>query len=294
MQSRARGIPHAPGGALEETPQGSEAEAETSDCELLVVAARNGDTRLAQALLRRGAKVDSLDARGKSPLHRAAKYHRLQMVQLLIRAKANIELPTADMAQMRPLHFAAKAGSAPIVLYLLAHGADAGAANAQGQNAAGIATANPQLQEMLLEQLHEASSLGKRFPSAQLVVAAARGDVGRCRALLLAGADPDSNDGRLTALQRAVSERQLGAVRMLIEAGANVALASSARDSNCAAAYAAALESGIGHTWDLQVSPRLSLHLVYTDPVLWPRTLIPYAVPILRPRTLFPYFDPTL
>eukprot|EP00966_Prymnesium_polylepis_P170639 3944621-Prymnesium_polylepis.1 len=61
------------------------------------------------------------------------------MVQMLVRAAANIELPTADAEQMRPLHFAARSGSAPIVLTLLAHGADAGAANAAGQNAAGIA-----------------------------------------------------------------------------------------------------------------------------------------------------------
>ena len=100
---------------------------------------------------------------------------------------------------------------------------------------------------MLLDQLHEvtaADPLGKRFPSAQLVTAASRGDVARCRALLLAGADPDSNDGRLTALQRAVSERQMAAVRMLLEARATVELPSVGKEANGAAALHFAARAG--------------------------------------------------
>ena len=59
-----------------------------------------------------------------------------------------------------------------------------------------------QVQSLLYEQLSaRAADDGRRFPSAELVRAASRGDYNRAIALIGAGADPNSSDASLTALQ---------------------------------------------------------------------------------------------
>ncbi len=85
---------------------------------------------------------------------------------------------------------------------------------------------------------------GEAFPSAELVAAAAKGEVPRLRALLDAGADPDSTDGSLTALQRACAERQPEAADVLLTAGASVSLISPGRATNGMAALHFAARAG--------------------------------------------------
>ena len=76
------------------------------------------------------------------------------------------------------------------------------------------------LQRTLYAALREWVKLrGHRFPSAELVSAAAFGDVERAATLLRAGADPDSNDGCLTALQRACKARQMRTAQLLLDEG---------------------------------------------------------------------------
>ena len=73
---------------------------------LLHFAAGSG---VARVLLDAGAEVDALDWSGRSPLHWAAQFGRLDVVELLIAAGAEVDRPADDGAT--PLHWAAQEGT---------------------------------------------------------------------------------------------------------------------------------------------------------------------------------------
>jgi len=62
--------------------------------------------RIAEVLLHKGAKIDSKEIHGKSPLHLAARAGQLSMVQFLVKAGAPRE--AEDNQGSRPLHLAAR------------------------------------------------------------------------------------------------------------------------------------------------------------------------------------------
>mmetsp|Transcript_40033 Transcript_40033/g.129604 ORF Transcript_40033/g.129604 Transcript_40033/m.129604 type:complete len:254 (-) Transcript_40033:140-901(-) len=74
-----------------------------------------------------------LGARGLTPLHVAAERGHPALVELLI--KAGADLNAADGAGATPLHLAARAGQAKVVLSLLRAGADPSRIDADGRTA---------------------------------------------------------------------------------------------------------------------------------------------------------------
>jgi ankyrin repeat protein len=90
-----------------------------------------GETKRAEALIRRGAQVNRL---GWTPLHYAASTGKVETARMLIRHKAIINAPGPDGTT--PLMMAAYAGSEATVQLLLGAGADPTAINAQKQTAA--------------------------------------------------------------------------------------------------------------------------------------------------------------
>ena len=178
------------GGIRSNTP------AEVTESLELAKAARNGEEEQVALLLRRFAHPNSFDhAKGRTALHAACRFKHVKIVRMLLSASADVELPMSDGSMSRPLHLAAASGSVPIVRMLLAARAEPAAANAHGQNAAGVASEYRELQGLLYAQLStRAQDSGSRFPSADLVLAASRGDYNRAIALLRAGADPNSTD----------------------------------------------------------------------------------------------------
>ena len=178
-------------------------------------ACRVGDVPLVSELLRRRANVNSVNGKGKSALHEAAKHQRSAVVKLLLHAGADFEAGTSwKKTQMRPLHYAARSGCLESASLLLAAGADPAAATTDGETAAVLAQGHAATQQLLYRALQASvRRSGEAFPSSALVAAAGRGEVERLRALLDAGADADSTDGTLSALQRACAERQVQATR---------------------------------------------------------------------------------
>ena len=202
---------------------------ETSESLELVRAARYGQVDMVAELLRRYANPNSHDpVKKRTALHAASKHKHVAIVKMLLRAGANVELTTADGAGMRALHFAASRGSMDIVRELLEAGADPAAANAEGRNAASLAKEHPAIQSLLYERLSSgATASGTLFPSAELVLAASRGNFRAAVRLLRAQADPNSTDGQLTALQRAAAERNHKLVSLLLQTGADVNMVSA-------------------------------------------------------------------
>ena len=93
-----------------------------------------GQTDRARALIARGAQVNRL---GWTPLHAASK-GQLAMAQLLLQHKAMVNAPAPSGET--PLMMAALSGSKPMVELLLKAGADVTTRDTKGQNAADWAT----------------------------------------------------------------------------------------------------------------------------------------------------------
>jgi serine/threonine-protein phosphatase 6 regulatory ankyrin repeat subunit A/serine/threonine-protein phosphatase 6 regulatory ankyrin repeat subunit B len=86
-------------------------------------AAANNDLAMVEANLADGlTSVDQLDNFGRAPLHLAVNCGRIDMVELLLNCKADIELP--DKSGRTPLHFAAEKQDMGILRSLVQQGAN--------------------------------------------------------------------------------------------------------------------------------------------------------------------------
>jgi ankyrin repeat protein len=83
-----------------------------------------------QLLLAHGAKPDIQDNRGQTALHLASRRGYLDLVRILIKAKANLSLKTCeDLECNTPLHEAVLSNDQEVVRALLLAGANVGARN---------------------------------------------------------------------------------------------------------------------------------------------------------------------
>uniref|UniRef100_A0A7R9CVM7 Poly [ADP-ribose] polymerase n=1 Tax=Timema cristinae TaxID=61476 RepID=A0A7R9CVM7_TIMCR len=81
-------------------------------------------------LLAHGADVHAKDKGGLVPLHNACSYGHYEVTELLVKHGASVNV--ADLWKFTPLHEAAAKGKAEIVRLLLKHGADASKKNRDG------------------------------------------------------------------------------------------------------------------------------------------------------------------
>ncbi|XP_053367679.1 ankyrin repeat and SOCS box protein 3-like [Clarias gariepinus] len=95
-------------------------------CSAVALAARRGDCRLLQRLLRKGHSVDVKDNRGWSALHEAAAGGHAQCVRLLLSASDSCEdyVNSLTNDSETPLYFAARNGHLQTVRHLIRAGAD--------------------------------------------------------------------------------------------------------------------------------------------------------------------------
>lgn len=81
-------------------------------------------------LLENGAEVHASDKGGLVPLHNACSYGHYEVTELLVKHGANVNV--ADLWKFTPLHEAAAKGKYEIVKLLLKHGADSSKKNRDG------------------------------------------------------------------------------------------------------------------------------------------------------------------
>ena len=105
----------------------------------LHLAAFFGHTKIAEALLARGADVlsRSRNANGNTPLHAALAGNHKFVAGLLLGRGADVNAP--DAAGWRPLHLAAANNNLDAIKTLIAQGADVTAANGEGKTALSLA-----------------------------------------------------------------------------------------------------------------------------------------------------------
>lgn len=98
---------------------------------LLHAAAFEGNLKIAEILIKRGADVNSRDTFKQTPLYYAAHEGHLEMAEFLITKGADVN--ARDYKQNTPMHYAVKKGHANVEALLLGSGADINAVNKSGE-----------------------------------------------------------------------------------------------------------------------------------------------------------------
>ena len=162
-------------------------------------AAMKGDIETVRSLLRAGADVNAAQGDGMTALHWAAVHNDVAMAELVLYAGANVA-STTRLGGYTPLHLASREGLGDAVGALLDAGSKPNTFTSTGVSA-----------------IHLAAQAGQ--PDA-------------IRALLEHGAEVDARDayaGR-TPLMFATAQNRLQAMGILMQAGADVALATEGKD----------------------------------------------------------------
>eukprot|EP00752_Nemacystus_decipiens_P015669 g13983.t1 len=160
----------------------------------LHIAAKHGHSGASAVLINAGADVDCRDRNGWTPLHLASRFGRIEVVMGLLQEGADRD--AEDVNGYRPLHYATMWSHTPTILALIKAGAALEAATRVDGN----------------RPIHIAA----RYASATTV-----GE------LLRHGAEKDSQNLRgFTALHAAAASNKVGAISLLLKAGAKVNLPS--------------------------------------------------------------------
>lgn len=161
-------------------------------------------------LLAHGADVHSKDKGGLVPLHNACSYGHYEVTEMLVKHGANVNV--ADLWKFTPLHEAAAKGKYDIVRLLLQHGADASKKNRDG--------ATPL--ELVREGDQDVADLLRG--NAALLDAAKKGNLGRVQRLLTSeNINCRDTQGRnSTPLHLAAGYNNLEVAEFLLERGADV------------------------------------------------------------------------
>ena len=189
-------------------------------------AAQEGSVQAMDVLLSSGALPNThVDQIGKTALHLAAKAGALACVRLLLVAGADPTAATVEGHQ--PVHDAAYFDVVDVLQALVEHTGDVDAVNAQsGQTPLMEACdqGNPRAAERLLElgaDIHARDNAGLTA----IIIAARAGHVGLLPLLLGAGANPNEvwYEQTKSVLVVAIEAGLLEAVALLVEAGADLA-----------------------------------------------------------------------
>lgn len=112
-----------------------DAGTDTAGAEELVKAAKTNDLTTVTNLLGRGLSPDVVDPHGNAALHQACTAGHVGIVEALLDAGANIELPLAKVDGKRAVHCAASAGHVSVLNTLAKRGADLQASDERGLTA---------------------------------------------------------------------------------------------------------------------------------------------------------------
>ncbi|KAG8281330.1 Poly [ADP-ribose] polymerase tankyrase-2 [Homalodisca vitripennis] len=161
-------------------------------------------------LLAHGADVHSKDKGGLVPLHNACSYGHYEVTEMLVKNGANVNV--ADLWKFTPLHEAAAKGKYDIVRLLLQHGADANKKNRDG--------ATPL--ELVREGDQDVADLLRG--NAALLDAAKKGNLARVQRLLTVDNINcrDTQGRNSTPLHLAAGYNNVEVAQLLLERGADV------------------------------------------------------------------------
>uniref|UniRef100_A0A1B0G6T3 Poly [ADP-ribose] polymerase n=1 Tax=Glossina morsitans morsitans TaxID=37546 RepID=A0A1B0G6T3_GLOMM len=166
--------------------------------------------QVVEFLLEQGAEVHSADKGGLVPLHNACSYGHFEVTKLLIKAGANVNV--SDLWKFTPLHEAAAKGKYDIVKLLLKHGADPTKKNRDGQLPA----------DLVKESDHDVADLLRG--NSALLDAAKKGNLARVQRLVTPETINcrDAQGRNSTPLHLAAGYNNYEVAEYLLENGADV------------------------------------------------------------------------
>jgi quinoprotein dehydrogenase-associated probable ABC transporter substrate-binding protein len=174
-------------------------------------------------LLTHGAKVNSFDGDGNTPLINATRFGFSAVATYLAEHKADANL--ADHSGWTPLMYAAWDDDPGLVKMLLAHGANLLATESEGLTPLAIAAQNGKVKaaEALVAAGADVNAPVAKGGYSPLMLASISGSVPLATSLIAHGAKVDAtNPGGLTALMIAAANDRAGVVELLLRSGADV------------------------------------------------------------------------
>ncbi len=197
----------------------------------MIAAVRNQDLlRLQKLVAANPALVKGQDAGGSTPLHHAAAFGNSAIMELLIKAGADVTARNGRGAT--PLHWAVSEEARTRLL--LEKGAVINGQTDSGRTALYLAASQSNRDAVLRLLLEKGAdpSIATMTGRTPLMAASAAGEVGIMKALLEKKANPKAATAAgSTALFDAVRSRNVEAVRLLLEAGADVSSQTKRRET---------------------------------------------------------------
>lgn len=189
----------------------------------LIDAVRANDAGAVRTILDSRADANAVQPDGTTALHWAVERDAIEIVQLLIRAGANVKATNRYGAT--PLWLASLNGNAATIGVLLEAGADPSAASDEGETALMVAARTGKIDAVNLLLARGADPNVKEQWRGQtaLMWAAAEGYAPVIETLVARGADVSArSNGGFTAILFAAREGRIAAVDALIKAGADM------------------------------------------------------------------------
>jgi ankyrin repeat protein len=189
----------------------------------IVDAVKAGDAARVRALIDKRVNVNERQQDGTTALHWAVDRDQRDIVQMLIRAGADVK--AANRYGATPLFLASVNGNAGTIAMLLEAGADASSANADGETALMVAarTGRPEAVSALLARGADPNAKEGWRGQTALMWAAAEGHPAVIELLVARGADLKARStAGFTALLFAAREGRIAAVDALLKAGADM------------------------------------------------------------------------
>eukprot|EP00069_Balaena_mysticetus_P015496 bmy_09228T0 len=179
----------------------------------LHLAAGYNRVRIVQLLLQHGADVHAKDKGGLVPLHNACSYGHYEVTELLLKHGACVN--AMDLWQFTPLHEAASKNRVEVCSLLLSHGADPTLVNCHGKSAVDMAP-TPELRERLTYE----------FKGHSLLQAAREADLAKVKKTLaleiINFKQPQSHETALHCAVASLHPKRKQVTELLLRKGANV------------------------------------------------------------------------
>ncbi|XP_016363419.1 tankyrase, TRF1-interacting ankyrin-related ADP-ribose polymerase b [Sinocyclocheilus anshuiensis] len=178
----------------------------------LHLAAGYNRVRIVQLLLQYGADVHAKDKGGLVPLHNACSYGHYEVTELLLKHGACVN--AMDLWQFTPLHEAASKNRVEVCSLLLSHGADPTLLNCHGKSAVDVAPTT-ELKERLTYE----------FKGQTLLQAAREADMAKVKKTaqeIISFKHPHSHDSALHCAVASPHPKRKQVTELLLRKGANI------------------------------------------------------------------------